>query len=165
VAGRGAAITDIRPVDAAGRPLSGVYLFDQDGRPLDVGRPCDAYDPYDGYDADGGTGSTDPYPRGSAGYDDETGECTVVPPAPLVVAVPSATASAAPTPSAPPTPPAPPASVLPRAHRARAARAARHGRARPEPGATHRVTSASGGRRSGVRRPPAPPGGRRSTAG
>ncbi len=101
----GEQVTDVRPVDATGQPLSGVYLFDQDGRPLDVGRPCDDYD--------GGTASTDPYPRGSAGYDDETGECRVVPPAPLVVAVPSATASTAPTPSALPTPPAPPASVLP----------------------------------------------------
>ncbi len=106
----GEQVTDVRPVDATGQPLSGVYLFDQDGRPLDVGRPCDGYD---GYDGDQGTASTDPYPRGSAGYDDETGECTVVPPAPLVVAVPSATASTAPTPSALPTPPAPPASVLP----------------------------------------------------
>lgn len=110
----GEQVTDVRPVDATGQPLSGVYLFDQDGRPLDVGRPCDGYDSYSGYDSydgDGGTASTDPYPRGSARFDDETGACRVVPPAPLVVAVPSATASGAPTQL--PTPPAPPASVLP----------------------------------------------------
>lgn len=80
-------IEDIRPVDAAGVPLSGVYLFDQDGRPIDTGDDeyCTGYS--------GSSPSADPvrpYPRGTVGYDDRTGECVVVPPGPLVVAVPSA---------------------------------------------------------------------------
>jgi uncharacterized membrane protein len=73
-------IEDIRPVDAAGVPLSEVYLFDQDGRPIDTGDLC------------GGGSSVDParpYPRGTTGYDDRTGECVVVRPGPLVVAVPT----------------------------------------------------------------------------
>jgi hypothetical protein len=37
-------ILDIRPVDSTGTPLTGVYLFDQDGRPIDTGDPC-----YGGY--------------------------------------------------------------------------------------------------------------------
>lgn len=90
-------ILDIRPVDSSGTPLTGVYLFDQDGRPIDTGDPC-----YGGYTQ----GSTEPYPRGSAGYDDETGECALVPPGPLVVAVPTPT----PVPTTvPPTTEAPPA--------------------------------------------------------
>lgn len=89
-------IEDIRPVDAAGVPLSGVYLFDQYGQPIDTGDLCGD-----------GVISVDPvrpYPRGTVGYDDRTGECVVVPPGPLVVAVPSAVpTTAVPTP-VPPVP-------------------------------------------------------------
>lgn len=101
-------IEDVRPVDASGTPLTGVYLFDQDGRPLDVGGygECTVGD---------GTrsGAVQPYPRGVPRYDDRTGACRLVPPGPLVVAVPSATPAATPTPApAPlatlaPVPPAP----------------------------------------------------------
>lgn len=58
-------IEDIRPVDAAGAPAHRVYLFDQDGRPIDTGDLC----------GDGVT-SVDPvrpYPRGTTGYDERTG--------------------------------------------------------------------------------------------
>ncbi len=79
----GEPVTDIRPYDAQGRPLSGVHLFDQDGRPVDAASDvCD-----DGSDVT--TVSPRPYPRGSARYDDVTGQCAIVPPAPLVVAVPT----------------------------------------------------------------------------
>jgi hypothetical protein len=110
-------IQDIRPVDASGTPLTDVYLFDQDGRPIDTsgGRAC----------APAGAARVDqdaaeaarPYPRGTWDYDDRTGECALTPPAPLVVAVPSAT-PAAPAPAAPAAPttvtiPAPPPAAGP----------------------------------------------------
>jgi uncharacterized membrane protein len=99
-------ITDIRPVDAYGNPLTGVYLFDQDGRPLDVGDPCEG-------ESTGATGSLS-YPRGTGEYD-EDGGCVVVPPAPLVVAVPTPAPTPAtiptPTPAAPATPSAVPPTV------------------------------------------------------
>ncbi|MHA6625847.1 HAAS signaling domain-containing protein [Pseudonocardia sichuanensis] len=131
-------IQDIRPVDASGTPLTGVYLFDQDGRPIDTsgGRFCaPAGAPVDQDAAE----AARPYPRGTWDYDHRTGECVLTPPVPLVVAVPSAgstapTAPVAPTtvtvpapppaagaspapaaPSAPGTPsvPAPPSAALP----------------------------------------------------
>lgn len=92
-------VTDIRPVDSYGNALRDVYLFDQDGRPLDVGDPCG--------DGTSGPSAPLPYPRGTAEYDDVTGGCVVVPPGPLVVAVPTP----APTPSS--TAPAPPSAVAP----------------------------------------------------
>ncbi|WP_219420213.1 hypothetical protein, partial [Pseudonocardia nigra] len=98
-------IRDIRPVDANGNPLTDVYLFDQDGRPINTADHC-----YDGY-GDPGYPTTDPvrpYPRGVKEYD-STGRCVTVPPGPLVVAVPSAAPSA----SAAPGVPAPPADAGP----------------------------------------------------
>jgi hypothetical protein len=102
-------ILDIRPVDAAGNPLTGVYLFDQDGRPIDTsgGVGCDAGhdDGSRDYAADGrSVESNAPYPRGTWDYD-RTGECRFTPPGPLVIAVPSTTTPGAPTagPSAPPS--------------------------------------------------------------
>ncbi|OLT08908.1 hypothetical protein BJF90_12390 [Pseudonocardia sp. CNS-004] len=87
-------IRDIRPVDAEGNPLSGVYLFDQDGLPIDTsGSECagDGTDP--------GSGANVAYPRGTWDYDPGTGDCRHIPPLPLVVAVPTAPASGAvPTP-------------------------------------------------------------------
>jgi uncharacterized membrane protein len=98
----GEQVTDLRPFDAAGRPLTGVYLFDQGGRPVDaVSDVCD-----DGTTGPGPQVFPRPYPRGSAVYDDVTGRCTIVPPAPLVVAVPTA-APTGPTPPAPAPGPAP----------------------------------------------------------
>jgi hypothetical protein len=98
-------IHDIRPVDAAGNPLTGVYLFDQDGRPIDTSdrSSCDV----DSRTADSAANAARPYPRGTTDYDPRTGDCVVVPPGPLLVAVPSATpqASATTTASAPPTTP------------------------------------------------------------
>ncbi len=95
----GEQVTDVRPFDAAGRPLTGVYLFDQDGRPVDAASEvCD-----DGTAGPGPQVSPRPYPRGSAVYD-ATGRCTILPPAPLVVAVPTAAPTAAPV---GPTSPAP----------------------------------------------------------
>jgi len=87
-------IRDIRPVDAAGNPLSDVYLFDQDGRPIDTsgGAEC-------AHNGDGrlstGVESNAPYPRGTWDYDPITGECRHVPPGPLVVAVPTTPTSTA----------------------------------------------------------------------
>ena len=94
----GEPVRDIRPVDADGNPLTGVYLFDQDGRPItieDFG--CEGY-----YDEDASSDglSVAPvpsFPRGTWEYDPNTGQCILVPPAPLVVAVPSVTV----TPTAP----------------------------------------------------------------
>jgi hypothetical protein len=105
-------IHDIRPVDAAGNPLTGVYLFDQDGGPIDVsgGSACANYDSK-GRFGTGPAGPEHPYPRGTLDYDPNTGDCVLVPPAPLVVAVPSA----APTPrsQATPTRPAAPTALAP----------------------------------------------------
>ncbi|GAA1318025.1 HAAS signaling domain-containing protein [Pseudonocardia xinjiangensis] len=96
-------IRDIRPVDAAGNPLTGVYLFDQDGRPIDTTDTsvCTA----DYRSAETAANAARPYPRGTTDYDPRTGDCVVVPPGPLLVAVPSATpqASATTTASPPPT--------------------------------------------------------------
>jgi hypothetical protein len=92
-------IRDIRPVDANGTPLTGVYLFDQDGRPIDTGNASGCED--EGTSASGTTmaaaQSARPYPRGVVEFDDRTGRCRSVPPGPLVVAVPSAAPSVAPT--------------------------------------------------------------------
>ncbi|WP_214407567.1 HAAS signaling domain-containing protein [Pseudonocardia lacus] len=101
-------VYDIRPVDANGVPLTGVYLFDQDGRPIDVDQySCrEADESY--YDA---PEAVRPYPRGTYEVDPDTGRCVLVPPAPLVVAVPTATATAAPAPGA--VTPAAPAPVTP----------------------------------------------------
>jgi len=107
-------VRDIRPIGADGVPLSGVYLFDQDGHPIDTqGNRCDGdYDngSYDTY-RDPSTGSARPYPRGTAEYGSATGRCVVVPPGPLVVAVPPATV----VPTAGPQTSVPPGSVEPTA--------------------------------------------------
>lgn len=91
-------IEDIRPVDAAGQPLTDVYLFDQDGRPIDVsgGGECTVGDGYSVRE-----GPVEPYPRGTPRFDDRTGECELVPAGPLVVAVPSAAPSTAPATTVP----------------------------------------------------------------
>lgn len=121
----GQEVRDIRPVDANGVPLTGVYLFDQDGRPIDTqGNRCDpSYGSDQGggyYDAygDPSTRVVQPYPRGTVEYGSSTGRCVVVPPGPLVVAVPTSTAAptaAQPTSVAPgpvaPTPGVPPSGV------------------------------------------------------
>lgn len=91
-------VRDIRPVDSAGVPLTGVYLFDQDGRPLNTDGSC-------GYGYDVGEPRPDParpYPRGVTEPDPQTGRCVTVPPAPLVVAVPSPTPAATAPPAGPP---------------------------------------------------------------
>ncbi|MBW0119056.1 HAAS signaling domain-containing protein, partial [Pseudonocardia abyssalis] len=71
-------IEDIRPVDADGVPLTGVYLFDQDGRPIDT--PANCYDDSGAPIAEQGPSA--PYPRGTSGYDARTGGCVAVPPGP-----------------------------------------------------------------------------------
>ena len=113
-------ILDIRPVDAAGNPLTGVYLFDQNGRPIDTSTSSSCEDEY--RFAAPGAAAARPYPRGTVDYDPRTGDCVTIPPGPLVVAVPSGTPSAtgqvtvpppttplAPTRLCPPVPPAAPA--------------------------------------------------------
>jgi hypothetical protein len=104
-------IRDIRPVDAAGNPLTGVYLFDQDGMPIDAaGSEC--VGPDDGADP----GSNAAYPRGTWDYDPRTGGCRYTPPGPLVVAVPTTPAPATGSLTVPPTPelaPAPPVVSVP----------------------------------------------------
>jgi uncharacterized membrane protein len=113
-------IRDIRPVDAAGNPLTGVYLFDQDGMPIDTsgGYECSEAD------GDADPDSTSAYPRGTWEYNPRTGRCRHVPPGPLVVAVPTTSApgagsaTAVPTPgpaveSVPPAPSTPPSLVTP----------------------------------------------------
>ncbi|GAA1228523.1 DUF1700 domain-containing protein [Pseudonocardia alaniniphila] len=107
-------ILDIRPVDAAGNPLTGVYLFDQNGRPIDTTTSSSCEDEHR-FSAPGASAAR-PYPRGTVDYDPRTGDCVTIPPGPLVVAVPSETPSATgqvtvpppTTPPAPPTPPTPP---------------------------------------------------------
>jgi uncharacterized membrane protein len=103
-------IRDIRPVDAAGNPLTDVYLFDQDGRPIDTSGGTECTDEYG--NPMGGDKRMDPYPRGTWDYDPRTGACRLTPPAPLVAAVvpasPVPTAGAEPT-TAPPSRPTPPA--------------------------------------------------------
>ena len=110
----GRPIRDIRPVDASGTPLTGVYLFDQDGRPIDAPARDYCYDP----SAAPTTGpDLRPYPRGTTDEDPATGRCRAVPPGPLVVAVPQPTPSAAttapPPTSAIPTPLASPVPATP----------------------------------------------------
>jgi HAAS domain-containing protein len=113
-------IRDIRPVDADGNPLTGVYLFDQDGLPIDTSSGADCTGP--GRDE---PGSSAAYPRGTWDYDSRTGRCRHTPPGPLVVAVPTTPAPGAgaetalptpgPTPELVPPPPivsAPPATPL-----------------------------------------------------
>lgn len=109
-------IRDIRPVDPDGNPLAGVYLFDQDGMPIDTsGSGCSGAD----------AGANAAYPRGTWDYDPRTGRCRYTPPAPLVVAVPATPApgtagalpGAGPTPAPPvwTVPPAPPSVTPPAA--------------------------------------------------
>ena len=111
-------IRDIRPVDSAGNPLTGVYLFDQVGVPIDVsgGSMCGSYDSKGLFLGDQ-AGPQHPYPRGTPEFDPNTGDCVLVPPAPLVVAVPSAAltprSQAIPTAPAPPRLPAPPVTGTP----------------------------------------------------
>ena len=104
-------IRDIRPVDAAGNPLSGVYLFDQDGVPIDTsgGNECT-----DGYGAEADSRAA--YPRGTWEFDTRTGRCRHVEPGPLVVAVPTTPAPGAGSATAVPSPapvPAPPVESVP----------------------------------------------------
>jgi hypothetical protein len=100
-------IRDIRPVDAAGNPLTGVYLFDQDGIPIDTaGSECA------GRDAGVDPGSNAAYPRGTWDYDPRIGGCRYSPPGPLVVAVPTTDAPGAGSTTAPP-PPTPSLAPLP----------------------------------------------------
>lgn len=69
-------IRDIRPVDANGVPLTGVYLYDQHGLPIDAGGPyCD-----DGRYAWPPSDPLRPYPRGRTIYDELTGSCVIVEP-------------------------------------------------------------------------------------
>src|ERR1700754_360606 len=104
-------ILDTRPVDAGGNPLTGVYLFDQNGRPIDTSTSSSCEDEYR-FSAPGAAAAR-PYPRGTVDYDPRTGDCVTIPPGPLVVAVPSGTPSATGqvtvSPTTPPTPPVPPA--------------------------------------------------------
>lgn len=117
-------IRDIRPVDADGNPLAGVYLFDQDGRPIDTsaGDECAGYDEYGR--TRGAQQSGAPYPRGTWDVDPRTGDCRLTPPRPLVVAVPTTPAPATGGVTAPPAPavtpeptpelvPAPPVASVP----------------------------------------------------
>lgn len=102
-------IRDIRPVDAAGNPLTGVYLFDQDGMPIDTSG---------GYECSGADGDADPdstaaYPRGTWEFNSRTGRCRHVPPGPLVVAVPTTSAPGAGSATTVPTPGPPVESVPP----------------------------------------------------
>lgn len=95
-------IRDIRPVDADGNPLSGVYLFDQDGMPIDTsGTGCS------GRGSDPEPGANAAYPRGTWDYDPRTGRCRHTPAGPLVVAVPTTpapgAAGATPVPTSGPT--------------------------------------------------------------
>ena len=100
-------IRDIRPVDSAGNPLTGVYLFDQDGRPIDASSSwgCELDRPSRAASGGGSGGRSDdgsdidasPYPRGTVDVDPTTGQCVRTPPGPLVVALPSATPTPAPT--------------------------------------------------------------------
>lgn len=89
-------IEDIRPVDANGVPLTGVYLFDQSGRPIDATSSC--VEVYGGPTSDQ---RAEPYPRGTSEFDERTGECVRVPPGPLVVAVPTGAADPSGTTPAP----------------------------------------------------------------
>src|SRR5690606_21112579 len=102
-------IRDIRPVDAQGNPLTGVYLFDQDGLPIDTlgGAECG---PLDRAVPDGNAA----YPRREWDFGPRSGSCRRTPPAPLVAAVPAtpapvevAPAHAVPAPERPPAVPAP----------------------------------------------------------
>jgi len=103
-------IRDIRPVDAAGNPLTGVYLFDQDGAPIDTSGGDECTDAYGEDDAH----SRAAYPRGTWEFDGRTGRCRHVPPAPLVVALPTTPAPDAGSPTAGPSPvPAPPVESVP----------------------------------------------------
>ncbi|HZG91511.1 MAG TPA: hypothetical protein VEZ42_14970 [Pseudonocardia sp.] len=94
-------ILDIRPVDASGAPLTGVYLFDQDGQPINTQN-----DRCSGSTDTWSAGRAEPYPRGIVDVDPRTGNCLTVPPQPLVVAVP-------PTAGSPATPPLPLPSAAP----------------------------------------------------
>ncbi|MFP5022925.1 DUF1700 domain-containing protein [Pseudonocardia phyllosphaerae] len=104
----GSTVQDIRPFDARGRALSGVYLFDEAGRPLAVrDMPCtDARS--DAETGSGGdvvpepgagdpqVGEPGPYPRGTLTTDPQTGRCITVPPHPMTVTIPQAPANPAP---------------------------------------------------------------------
>jgi hypothetical protein len=106
----GRPIRDIRPVDAAGRPLTGVYLFDQNGRPIDAPSRGYCYEP-----TAAPTNGPDlrPYPRGTTAEDPATGRCRTVPPGPLVVAVPQPTSPAVATTAPVPASASPAASPTP----------------------------------------------------
>jgi hypothetical protein len=111
-------IRDIRPVDAAGNPLTDVYLFDQDGRPIDTsaGEECTHYAQYGGDGVERDPEGIAPYPRGTWEYHPRTGDCRLVPPGPLVVAVPATSVPDAGVTTAPSTPglaPPPVESVAP----------------------------------------------------
>jgi uncharacterized membrane protein len=111
-------IRDIRPVDAAGNPLTDVYLFDQDGRAIDTaaGEECAGDGEYGGDGVESEPEGIAPYPRGTWEYDLRTGHCRLVPPGPLVVAVPATSVPDAGVTTAPPTPvlvPPPVGSVAP----------------------------------------------------
>lgn len=105
-------IRDIRPVDGSGTPLSGVYLFDQDGRPITTDPGCAAREAHRSSSAV----PVMPYPQGVSEYG-RNGVCEIIPPAPLVAAIPKATVSPQPPSSVPPSPvaatPAPPAPSAP----------------------------------------------------
>jgi hypothetical protein len=112
----GRLITNIRPFDSFGNPLARVYLFDQDGRPLDTGQAAECTPPSSGTVPSGA-----PYPRDVGRFDPATGECVSTAPGPLAVSIPAPTASpttkptAATTPAASPTttPAAPTTTVTP----------------------------------------------------
>ncbi|HEY4420642.1 MAG TPA: hypothetical protein VGN22_14045 [Pseudonocardia sp.] len=105
-------VLDIRPVDAAGNPLTGVYLFDQNGRPIDTSTGSSCEDNHR-YSAPGASAAR-PYPRGTVDHDPRTGDCVTIPPGPLVVAVPSGTPSTGQVTVPPPTTsPASPAAATP----------------------------------------------------
>jgi hypothetical protein len=99
-------IRDIRPVDADGNPLTGVYLFDQDGHPIDTSAGEECVGLGEGGSAESEPGDNAAYPRGTWDVDPRTGRCRHAPPGPLVVAVPTTPVPAGVTTSqAPPTTP------------------------------------------------------------
>jgi hypothetical protein len=103
-------------VDAAGNPLTGVYLFDQDGRAIDTSGSFSCED--DLRFGESAASAARPYPRGTTDYDPRTSDCVTIPPGPLLVAVPSATlqpTSTSSTTAAPPSAPAVPPSPVPSA--------------------------------------------------
>jgi hypothetical protein len=88
-------VTDIRPYDAAGRPLRDVQLFDQDGNPIQL-PSCDQTMSADCVDRVGGMNV---YPRSAPGAVVPSAEPTAPSPS-----APSATSPTAPSPTARSTP-------------------------------------------------------------